>query len=116
MLKTRKTRSHKSTVGLEHGRIAWDNSINALSVYWAKMGLSADIIASKLLSLYGVSLTRGQIYTRVWKNDAKMGDYRQGKSLYSQALLNSIVVVNGNVSDKKKRDLVFGSVTLKVVE
>lgn len=113
MLKTRKVRSHKSTVGLVRGRIVWDNSINTLAVYWAKMGLSADTIAAKLLSLYGVTLTRGQIYARVWRNEAKMGDYRQGKSPYSQSLLNSIIVVDGNISDGKKREMVFASLTLK---
>lgn len=108
----RKTRSHKSTVGLARGRIAWDNSINALSVYWAQMGLSADTIAHKLLDLYGVTLTRGQIYQRVWRNDSKMGDYRRGESPYAKAVLDSIVVVDGNISDKKKREAVFGSLTV----
>lgn len=75
--------------------------------------MSADTIAHKLLDLYGVTLTRGQIYQRVWRNEAKMSDYRQGKSPYSEAILNSIVVVDGNISDKKKRDMVFGSLTVR---
>ena len=100
-----RVKTKRSKVGLSgNGRIDWNgNMINAVSLHLALKGLSADTIAGYLKENFGVSLTRGQIYRRVWSQEHKMGDYRRGISPYSIIAMEGVKVVDGGLPNKKQK-------------
>ena len=72
MLRTKRKRKSRSTVGLKNNRVDWYDPVNAACYALARKGVHAAVIAER------TGLTTGQVYSRCRYLGVRLTDYRKG--------------------------------------